>query len=283
VTAELARSWSAAPAVLASAGIALALFAQAFWRLRRRGGPERAPWSRALLFALAVAIAALALVSPLDEAGEEFLLSAHMLQHVLIGDVVPALALLALRGPLLVFLLPAPVLAPLARLGPIRRALGFLLRPAVALVLWAVVIGAWHVPAAYDSVLTRPALHDFEHVSFVVVGLLVWAQLVDPARRRELSLRGRIGYAVTLFACGLVLSDVLIFSFHPLYGAYAGQPERLFGLSPLTDQRLAGVVMMVEQLATLGTCVAILLAAARGGAVRAARSGSRRVDVAAGG
>ena len=258
-TSELAGAWETPPAVLAAAGLALLLYAQAFWRLRRRGGPARAPWSRPVLFALAVAAAVLALVSPLDAAGVDFLLSAHMLQHVVIGDLVPALALLAVRGPLVFFLLPARALGALGRIEPLRRALGFLLRPRVAFCAWALVVGAWHVPHAYDYVLTQPVVHDLEHVTFVVAGLLVWAQLVDPARRRVLSIPSRVGFALVLFACGLVLGDVLVFSLHPLYGAYAAQPERLFGLSPLIDQRLAGIVMMADQLLTLGTCVAVLL------------------------
>ena len=82
-----------------------------------------------------------------------------------------------------------------------------------------------------------------------------------PMTFRELTRAGRIGLAVVLFAAGQILADVLIFSLRPLYGAYAEQPERLLGLSPLGDQRVAGLVMMVEQLLTLGTFVGLLLLA----------------------
>jgi cytochrome c oxidase assembly factor CtaG len=258
---DLARAWEAPAAVIGLAALSLALFAHAFFRLRARGATEHAPWSRALVFAAAVGVAVLALVSPLDAAGDHYLLSAHMLQHVLIGDVAPALALVALRGPLVFFLVPAAVLRPLARMEWLRRALGLLVRPRVALGVWAAVIGGWHVPAAYDSVLTRPVLHDVEHATFVLAGVVVWAQLVDPARRRALTTGGRIAFALVVFAAGLALADVLIFAWGPLYGAYALQHEQLFGLSPVTDQRLAGTVMMVEQLATLGTCIAVLVVA----------------------
>jgi cytochrome c oxidase assembly factor CtaG len=91
--------------------------------------------------------------------------------------------------------------------------------------------------------------------------MLVWIQLVDPARRRELGLAGKLALAVALFAAGQILADVLIFAMRPLYGSYAEQPDRLWGLSPLEDQRLAGLVMMGEQLLTLGTFVAIVLIA----------------------
>jgi cytochrome c oxidase assembly factor CtaG len=258
---SIASAWEAPPAVLAGAVLALVLFAQAFVRLRRRRRTDHAGWGRAALFAVGVVAGTLALVSPLDYVGEEYLLSAHMLQHVVIGDLAVALVIVAIRGPLTFFLVPQAALVRLARLGWLRAFLRFLLVPWVALGLWAGTIAAWHVPAAYDYTLTHQVVHDLEHVTFVVVGALVWIQLVDPARRGELSRAGRIGLAVVLFAAGQVLADVLIFSLRPLYGAYAAQPERLLGLSPLEDQRIAGLVMMGEQLLTLGTFVGLLLLA----------------------
>src|SRR5438046_7222019 len=149
----LASAWDPAPAVLVGAGVVLALFVQAFPRLRRRGRADHADWSRPLLFLIAVALGTLPLVSPLDEVGDSYLLSAHMLQHVLIGDAAPALALVALRGPLLFFLIPAAVLGPLARLKSLPRALAWLLRPTVALTIWAVVFAFWHLPAIYAATL----------------------------------------------------------------------------------------------------------------------------------
>lgn len=256
---ELDSSWHADAAVIIPACVLAALFVQAFVRLRRRGRTDHAGFDRALLFGLALTIGTLALLSPLDAAGEQYLLSAHMLQHVLIGDAAPALALVALRGPLLFFLIPAAVLGPLARLQPLRAAVSWLLRPAVSLTLWAAVFAFWHVPAVYDATLRHRGLHNLEHALFVLAGLAVWTQIVDPARRGTPSVPQRIAIAVTVFAAGQVLSYVLIFSFQPLYPAYADQPARLFGWSPLLDQQLAGLVMMVEQLLTLGTAVAILL------------------------
>jgi putative membrane protein len=267
---ELDSAWQAPPAVLAGAGLALLLFAQAWIRLRRRGRRDLAGFDRVFLFVGAVALGTLALVSPLDAVGEEYLLSAHMLEHVIIGDAAVALAVAALRGPLTFFFLPSPVLAPLARVAPLRAFLRVLLLPAVAFAVWAVVLAGWHYPPAYDFVLTHQGAHDLQHVTFVVAGVLVWIQLVDPARRGELRRAGRIGLAFALFACGQILSDVLVFSFDPLYPAYAAQDERLFGFSALFDQRLAGVVMMAEQALTLGTAVVLLLLGSQRAAPRGA-------------
>jgi len=104
-------------------------------------------------------------------------------------------------------------------------------------------------------------VHDLEHLSFVLAGLLAWYALLGLAGRRAAGRPRRLALAVALFAAGQILAMILIFSFEPLYPFYAEQPERLFGLSPLTDQRLAGLVMMAEQTITLGSLAAFLLLA----------------------
>jgi putative copper resistance protein D len=240
--------------VIATAVAAL-LFLQAVVRLRRRGRADLAGWDRVALFAAGLAVTLFALAGPLDRLADDRLLSAHMGQHVLIGDLGPALMVTALRGPLLVFFLPAPILAPLARSGRVHAVLGTLLRPRVAFSLWAANLAIWHVPYLYDLALRHEKLHDFEHLCWMFTGILVWTLLVDPGSHRRLSVGGRVALAAAMFAAGQILTDVLVFSFTPLYPAYQGA----YGLSALTDQQLAGIVMMVEQLATLGTCVALLL------------------------
>jgi putative membrane protein len=238
-----------------AAAVAALLFAQAVVRLRRRGRADRAGWDRVALFAAGLGLSLFALVGPLDRLADDSLLSAHMGQHVLIGDLGPALMVTAVRGPLLVFLLPAPVLAPLARSLRVRAVLGALLRPRVAFSLWAANLAIWHVPYLYDLALAHQGLHDFEHFCWTACGILVWTLLVDPGAHRRLTVGGRVALAAALFAAGQILTDVLVFSFTPLYPWYHGA----YGVSALTDQQLSGIVMMVEQLATLATCVALLL------------------------
>jgi len=247
-------TWSAPPPVIAAGALAALLFAQGVLRLRRRGRADLASWDRAALFAVGLAVSLAALVTPIDSLGEDELLSLHMLQHVLIGDLGVALMVVAVRGPLLVFLLPPPALAAIAR-SPLRTILSGLLRPRVAFVLWAANLAIWHVPFLYDSALSHPLVHDLEHACWVVAGLLVWTLLVDPGSHRRLSRGGRVALAAAMFACGQALTDVLVFAFHGLYPAYEGA----YGISAHTDQQLAGVVMMIEQLLTLGTLVFVLL------------------------
>jgi len=259
---ELWTAWSPDLLALSLAAVAVAFFLQGWRRLHRRR-PDLAPWTRIPLFVAGVALVLLGLVSPLDAIAEEYLQSAHMLQHVLIADLGIALTLVAVRGPLALFFLPRDLLAPLARVRVLRRALAFLLRPAVAISLWVATLVAWHVPALYEAALDSPAIHRLEHLSFVVVGLLVWTLIVDPAHHLRLTVNERIGVAVLLFWIGQVLSYVFVFGFEPYYDVYAEQPERLFGLSPLADQRLAGVVMMGEQALTLGVALVVLFRSAR--------------------
>jgi cytochrome c oxidase assembly factor CtaG len=141
----------------------------------------------------------------------------------------------------------------------LRHAAAWLVRPRVVLTVWALAYGGWHVPVAYDYAATHQWVHDCEHASFVLAGFLLWSLLIDPAGHRRLSRGRRLGVAAAVFAMGTVIADVLMFSFHPLYPLYALQPERLFSLSALRDQQLAGLLMTVEQIATLGTFAAVLL------------------------
>ena len=261
-TESVWTEWSLDPIVLAAAAVSIALFLQGWRRLHRRR-PDLAPWTRIPLFLAGVAIVLVGLLSPLDAIAEEYLQAAHMLQHVLVADLGIALALVAVRGPLSMFFLPRDLLAPLARAGWLRVTLSFLLRPTVAVPLWLAVLVAWHVPALYEAALEQPLVHRLEHLSFVVVGLLVWTLIVDPAGHGRLTVNGRIGLAVMLFFAGQLLAYAFVFSFEPYYDVYVEQDERLLGLSALTDQKLAGVVMMVEQLLTLGVALVLLVRSAR--------------------
>ena len=256
--AHVQTGWGVQPVPIAIAAIAIALFTQGFVRLRGRA-PEHAPLTRPFLFAAAVACGVLPLVSPLDGIADDYLLSAHMLEHVLIGDVAPALATLAIRGPLVFFLLPQPVLRRLARVGALRSFFGFLLRPLVTFVLWLSVTAFWHVPGVYDYAVEHEHVHDLEHLTFVIAGTLLWAQLVDPARRRELTPAGRILFAWAIFLAGSLTTHIVLLDSVPHYAHYVRQPDRLLGLSPLADQHWAAWLMMVEQVFAFGTLTLVLI------------------------
>ncbi len=224
--------------VVALCAVATLLFAQAVVRLRRRRRPDLARWGRAVPFAAGIALVPVSLLV-LDARADENL-TWHMTQHVLVGDLSPALLVLATRGPLALFLLPPALLKRLAR-TPLRR----LVRPGIAYGLWAANLAVWHVPALYDAALHHQRLHYFEHACWAVAGLLVWTLLLDDRR----TVGRRVLLAAAMFASSQILSDVLMFTFHPLYPAYPS----------LRQQQLAGVVMMAEQVLTLGTLAFVLL------------------------
>ena len=167
--------------------------------------------------------------------------------------------LVALRGPLLFFLLPPTILVPLGRLRVLRRLLRALLRPLVSFTAWIAVVAAWHLPQAYGYALRHQWAHDLEHASFVVAGTLAWIQVVDPTRRAHLTRGGRALFAFGMLVFGSAIVDGLLFSRAPAYGVYAAQPHRVFGLSALLDQRLAGLVMFAEQALTVGAALVLLL------------------------
>jgi cytochrome c oxidase assembly factor CtaG len=194
-----------------------------------------------------------------DAVGEEQLLAAHMLQHLLLGDLGPLLLVLGTRGPIGVFLLPPPLLRVVAR-GPIRALCAFLLRPWVSFGFWLAALGAWHVPAAYDAAIAHPAVHALEHACFALAGVLAWTQIVDPARRRRLSVGQRATFAFGMLAASGLLAEVLVAT-HPLYPYYADLRHRPFDWSAGQDQSRAALLMMAEQIATLGTAMIFLVRA----------------------
>jgi cytochrome c oxidase assembly factor CtaG len=218
--------------VTAAAPVAAALLlALAVVNLVRRARASR--W-RAVAGIAGAAIGAGSLVL-LDEAADERL-SAHMLQHVLVGDLAPLLLVLALGGGVLTAL-------PLA--SRLAAAAGD--RPLASFAVWVVPIAVWHVPALYDAALAHERLHMFEHVTFAVGGVLVWNVLLDPARSRGAAGWPRFAYAVALLVPSQLLANLLIVSYRPLYPAYGS----------LADQDRAGLVMMAEQLATVGAFAAM--------------------------
>jgi cytochrome c oxidase assembly factor CtaG len=250
-------TWTLDPVAVALAAVALGLYAQAFVRLRARSGATHADAWRAVLYTAGVTVSLLALVSPVDAVGEDQLLTAHMLQHLLLGDLGPLLIVLGLRGPLSVFLLPPSLLRAVAR-TPLRAIFAFLLRPLVSFVVWVVVWVGWHVPAAYDAAIAHPAVHATEHASFAIAGLLAWTQIIDPARRRRLSVGQRAVFAFGMLAVSCLIAEVLVAT-HPLYPYYEDVRDRPFGWSAGQDQSRAALLMMAEQIATLGTAMTFLV------------------------
>lgn len=176
--------------------------------------------------------------TPLHHLGLYYLLSAHLLGNVILAEWAP---LAVVAG------LSRPMAEAFARFGVWRA----LTHPAVALPLWLVDYFAWHIPPVYDYALTHQqwAVH-LEHACYFGTGILVWWPLVHDAPRR-LASGARAGYAFAAFLLASPLGLLLALLPRAIYPYYVDARPRLWGLSPLADQEIAGVTMATEQAVVL--------------------------------
>ena len=219
--------WSWTPATAEIAAV-LAL-AGAYVLAAQRFGATR---GRATAFAASLVLVLAVSVTPVATLALEYLLAAHLVQNVVLAEWAPGLAVLGMS---------APMAAAAARLAPVRA----LVRPYVALPLWLATYGLWHVPAAYDAALRNAALLHLEHATYFLAGLLLWWPLVhdEPG---ALSTGERAAYAFAAFLFASPLGLFLTFLPRPIYDFYVEAP-RIWGLDPLTDQRIAGVLMSASE------------------------------------
>ena len=201
----------------------------------------------------------LALVSPL-EAMSSALASAHMVQHVLL--VLVAAPLLALAAPTATLLRGLPVgvaraVAPLRR-GPLGMLGRATTRPVVAWLLHVATLWTWHAAGPYDAAVASPVLHVVEHASFLLTGVLLWTALIGPHRSRAEGTGVVMVFALAIQS--VLLSALLTFAGEPWYAAYL-ETTAAWGLTPLDDQHLAGVIMWFPAGAVhVGAGLALLVA-----------------------
>ena len=196
-----------------------------------RYGASRA---RIACYAGAMLLLAVAFWTPLHHLGLHYLLTAHLLQNVILAEWAPLLAVLGISTPMAV---------ALARLAPWRT----LVHPAVALPVWLADYFAWHVPAVYDTALDHQAwLIHVEHACYFATGLLVWWPLVQDVPQR-LPAGRRAVYAFAAFVLAAPLGLLLALLPRAVYPFYVHARPRVWGLSPLADQEIAGVTMASEQ------------------------------------
>jgi putative membrane protein len=235
--------WLADPLVLAPLALFAGIYVWRFGQARKEAGGRGAGALQALAFAGGMLALLAALLTPLDGLGEDYLFSAHMVQHVLLGDVAPLLILLGLSR---VIMRPAT-----RRLTGLERRLGALASPATGIVAWLALMYLWHIPALYEAAVENPLVHLLEHVSFFAAGVALWWPLIQPVpMRRRLTGLQPVAYIGTAKAGLAALGIFLTWSTTAIYPYYEGTP-RIWGLSPVEDQNVAGVIMMVEQSVTL--------------------------------
>jgi cytochrome c oxidase assembly factor CtaG len=248
---EIESGWTFAPIVLLALAGYLGVYVARWRTSRREGGPRAASGWRLAAWCGGVLTLFVALVSPVDRLGEQ-LASMHMVQHLLIADIAAILFTLGLTRHIL---RPAT-----RRIHRIERAAGPFASPWFGVVAYVGVMWLWHVPAMYDAALEHAWVHTLEHLSFAAAGLLYWWHLLSPIRSRlRLSGMAPIAYmASTKLLVGL-LGIVLAFSPDLLYSAFDTEGLR-WGMTALDDQRVAGLIMALEQSIVMGIALAWLFA-----------------------
>ena len=218
------------------------------WFVIRKTRPAQFLAGRLAAFLFGLAILWLAIGSPMDGFADA-LLSAHMVEHLLLMSFVPPLLLLGdpqvplLRG--LPRIVTVRLLGPLFRLKALRTLGRFLTRPLVAWLAMNLIFLGWHVPSAYDFALEHERWHDFEHICFLSSSILFWWPVIRPwptsARYPGWFM---LPYLVGADIVNTALSAFLAFCDRPVYSYYLTKPNP-FHIAPMTDQVVGAVIMWV--------------------------------------
>jgi putative membrane protein len=233
-TQQLLTEWSWEPSVVLGilAFTCLFLYAVGPYRRRHDLGP---PISRGKMawFIASDLVLIVALLSPIDEIGDRYLFSVHMVQHLLLAGAWPVFILLALPGWLVRPLLQKPFLGALIQ---------FCTVPAIAIAIFNADLVFWHIPVLYDLTLANEAIHIIEHLTFLAFGVVAFWPVLNPMVERRLAYPFQVLY---LFVSGMVMMVLgIVFTFSPIvfYSPYAAAP-RLWAISAISDQQLGGLIM----------------------------------------
>jgi putative membrane protein len=224
------------------------------WAVVYLGAARRAvawPVARTGAFLAGLVVLAGALLSPLH-AESERLLSAHMVQHLLLTLIVPPL--LVLGRPVAVLLRGGPDAARRPLAGAMHsRAAAMAAHPAVALGVFAAVLVGTHAPAFYDAALRHPALHDLEHAFYLASALLFWQVVLAPEPHpRAASPIVRMLLVVAAMLPMAIVGVGLLIPDHAVYPPYG------HGAAALADQQRGGSIMWLW--GTLALALALLAA-----------------------
>lgn len=229
-------AWNFDPAILIGLALQAGAYLACVGPLRTRfPGAEPVPPVRIQTFLLGVLVLFIALCSPIETLGDRYLLSAHMVQHMLMTLIAPPLLLLGTPRWLFRPLLRLPLALPLGRL---------ITSPLAAFVSFNLVFALWHVPSYYEATLRSTPIHILEHALFFATATLTWWPIFSPMD--ELPRMADPAQCLYLFLASIpptILGALITFA-GVLYPTYARAP-RVWGLSPETDQQIAGLLMWI--------------------------------------
>jgi putative membrane protein len=227
--------WAELGPPLIATVVYLTLYGRRARTLAREGRPVQT-W-RIVSFVSGVLLLTAVQIGPADAYADQ-LLAMHMVQHQVIGDLCSLLVVLGLTG---------PVLQPLLHIR-FTRPLRTLAHPLIALALWAIDLYAWHVPFFYQAAIRHDLVHALEHACMFWFGSLLWLGLIGPLPKPAwFTGWGKVGYVVLVRFSGAILANVLIWAQTVFYPVYRGT-DAVRSVNPLSDQNVAGGVMMVEEI-----------------------------------
>jgi putative membrane protein len=228
--------WNLESSILIGTALITGLYLYAIGPYRKRHFPdEPIKTGQTIAFLSGMLIMFLALVSPLDELGDSYLFSAHMVQHLFLTIVGPPLLLLGTPEWMVRKAFSNRVLFQVAKVSTY---------PVVAFVLFNVDFWLWHAPPLYNATLENQGIHILEHLTFIIFSLCYWWPIFSPSKDLPpLSIGGQILYLFLSGMPSVLLGAGLTFS-PPLYAPYVVAP-RIWGISAATDQQLGGLIMWV--------------------------------------
>jgi putative membrane protein len=246
VNRSIWTSWSLQPPVLVGLITAAWAYIRGVQRLWTGGRRRGIRWWQVACFAGGLVVLIVALVSPIHPLSTE-LLWVHMVQHVLL--VLVAAPLLVLGAPLVPMSLAVPVswrrvMRSWARTAPFRWVGHLIQRPLFAWVASVAALWSWHAPPLYDLAVGNQAIHAVEHLSFLATAVLFWWVALRPSQVGAFAAGARILFVFTAGVQSGALGAVLTFAGSPLYPSYA-HTAAAWGLTPLQDQQLAGLIMWI--------------------------------------
>jgi putative membrane protein len=240
--------------------LSVVAYARGFTRLWEHVHARRELLWRALAFSSGLITLALALLSPLDGlANRSF--AAHMVQHETLMLVTAPLLVIGRALPTFLWALPHDArlrVGHATRRPGLRATWDTLTAPLMAWWLHALALWLWHAPRFFNAALANPVVHDWQHATFLLTALIFWHALL---RHSAHAARGMsIVYLFTTTIHTGVLGALLTFARQPLYAGLDRGLGEYFGLTPLEDQQLGGLIMWVPG-AMVYVGVALLLVA----------------------
>lgn len=229
--------WPIHPSTLIGSALLLWLYFMGIgpWRIRHNLG-KAPPLSQPISFTAGVLIILLSLNGPLHELADNYLFSAHMVQHLMLALVVAPLMIMGTPGAMLRPVLRVPGMTPLAR---------WLTAPTHCFAIFNVVVAGWHLPPLYNYALAHHPVHIAQHLMFLVASVIMWWPVLSPLPELpRLSYPGQMLYLFLLTIPMAIISVYISYADTILYPLYSSAP-RIWGITPMNDQLIGGLIMWI--------------------------------------